>query len=98
MANGCRCESAREEWRGGAGRQRKKESLFKDGEIPAWPGAGIPRLTTAEGGGFKYAGQTQAGTLEAWPRLHQGMESSSMSLTDSAWLAVDPHRSPYRSL
>lgn len=42
MANGCRCEGAREEWRGVAGRQRKKESLFKDGEIPG---------ATTEGGG-----------------------------------------------
>lgn len=78
MANGCRCKGAREEWRGGAGRQRKKESLFKDGEIPG---------ATTEGGGG-------GGRLrEAWPRLHQRTESSSVSLTHSTGLAEDLHRS-----
>lgn len=64
MANGCRCESPREGCRGGAGRQRKKESLFKDGES---------LRATTDGGGVS---NMQGGLArEAWPRLHQRVES-----------------------
>lgn len=89
MANGCRSESTREEWRGGAGRQRKKESLSKDGEIPAFQ-------DRPQGGGGIQIGKADSVAREAGPST-DGV-TSSMSLTDSTWCAVDPHRSPYRSL
>lgn len=73
MANGCHREKEREKWHYGAGRQRKKERHFKDGEIQAWTSTEILRPNT-EGGGrrLKYTGQNVATTKRAEPAVNQG--------------------------
>lgn len=49
MANGCHRGKEREKWQYGAGRRRKKEQRFKDGEIQAWTSTGILRPKTGRG-------------------------------------------------
>lgn len=75
MANGCHPEKEREKWHYGAGRQRKKERHFKDGEIQAWTSTGILRPNTEGGRRLKYKGQNVAITKRAEPaviRAHSG--------------------------